>query len=257
MTDPRSSLPASTGVPQPFEAPVAPAPTMPASTSGVSPAYAAAPNPKRPMLSKRARVCLVIILVVRALTLINRFISSAVSGYFMEIMALWGTWLWTAFDILVIVLALLALMRQSNPIRFVTAGFVLFMRLVAAPMLVEVAGGNWYTAYIDSLFMQDSDVVASLGFLTVARLLLMWVLGWCGTIAAVILVIPDRKASAVPQQGAVTAPGAAPVGYYPHAAAPAGQVPLPSAVPEGASSEAVPEASSAQVTNASGFAAPQ
>lgn len=240
MTLPNNPFAAPSGVPQPGPDPAAPlaaaptgapvmaVPTMPAQTSGgftPSPAYATAPSPQRSGLSKRARVCLAIILIARALILINRFVSSAVSGYFMEIMAHWGTWLWTVFDVLVIVLALLALIRWSNLIRFVTAGFVLFMLLVAGPVILGMTGGHWYTAYLSSLFILDSDTVASLGFLTVARLSLTWMLSWCGTIAAFILVIPDRKASPVVQQGVMPAPSEALIGYYPHGTAPAQPAP--------------------------------
>lgn len=250
MTLPNNPFAAPSGVPQPGPDPAAPsaaaptgapvmaAPTMPAQTLGgfaPSPAYATAPSPQCSGLSKRARVCLAIILIARALILINRFVSGAVSGYFMEIMTHWGTWLWTVFDVLVIVLALLALIRRSNLIRFVTAGVVLFMLLVADPVIMEITGGHWYTAYISSLFILDSDTVTSLGSLTVARLLLMWMLSWCGTIAAFILVIPDRKASPVVQQGVMPAPSVAPVGYYPHGMAPAQPVP-----PQGAPMQVPP-----------------
>lgn len=163
-----------------------------------SPYTAARPVPQ---LSRHARVCLVILAVARLIILINRFVSSALSGYFIEIMAQWGTWLWTVFDILVIVLALLALIRQSNPIRFVTAGFTLFMLLFVAPMILEIASGNWYAAFVSPLFMTDSDILASLGFLMVARFLVIWMIGWGGTIAAFVLAIPDRKASTEAQSG--------------------------------------------------------
>ena len=82
-----------------------------------------------------------------------------------------------------------------------------------------------------------------------ARLLLMRAIAWICVIAAILLAIPDFKSTPSPYAMSVPvpAPGAAPVGH----------VASPSVTPEPASSAVAPEASSAQATNVSGFAAPQ
>ena len=100
----------------------------------------------------------------------------------------------------------------------------------------------WYYAFVPDPRLYELGAVS-------ARVLLMQVLDWFCVIAAILLVIPDFKSTPSPYAMSVPVPAAG--------AAPAGHVPVPSATPEGASSVTAPEASSAQTTNASGFAAPQ
>lgn len=219
MTDPRSSLPAPTGVPQPFEAPVAPAPTMPAPTSGVfapSPAYAAAPNPKRPVLSTHGRIAAWLVLAVKLIFIVNRFIpySGERLEFFFDRFTDVMFWTWLLLDLVIVVFLLLYLRMGIKPLRYVAAAIVLVDYFIILPVWIHFLGGDWLIAFTPPEW-EVGEVADSL------RSLFMWVLKWLCVASSFVLVIPDRKASTVSQQGAVPAPGAAPVGYYPHAAAPA------------------------------------
>ena len=219
MTDPRSSLPAPTGVPQPFEAPVAPAPTRPAPTSGVfapSPAYAAAPNPKRPVLSTHGRIAAWLVLAVKLIFIVDRFIpySAERLEYFFDKFTNAMFWTWLLLDLVIVVFLFLYVRLGIKPLRYVAAAIVLVDYLIILPVYVQILGGDWLITFTPPEW-QVGEVVASL------RSLFMWVLKWLCVASSFVLLIPDRKASTVSQQGAVPAPGAAPVGYYPHAAAPA------------------------------------
>lgn len=218
MTDPRSSLPAPTGVPQPFEAPVAPAPTMPAPTSGVfapSPAYAAAPNPKRPVLSTHGRIAAWLVLAVKLIFIVNRFIpySGERLEFFFDRFTDVMFWTWLLLDLVIVVFLLLYLRMGIKPLRYVAAAIVLVDYFIILPVWIHFLGGDWLIAFTPPEW-EVGEVADSL------RSLFMWVLKWLCVASSFVLVIPDRKASTVSQQGAVPAPGAAPVGYYPHAAAP-------------------------------------
>ena len=218
MTDPRSSLPAPTGVPQPFEAPVAPAPTMPAPTSGVfapSPAYAAAPNPKRPVLSTHGRIAAWLVLAVKLIFIVNRFIpySGGRLEFFFDRFTDVMFWTWLLLDLVIVVFLLLYLRMGIKPLRYVAAAIVLVDYFIILPVWIHFLGGDWLIAFTPPEW-EVGEVADSL------RSLFMWVLKWLCVASSFVLVIPDRKASTVSQQGAVPAPGAAPVGYYPHAAAP-------------------------------------
>lgn len=219
MTDPRSSLPAPTGVPQPFEAPVAPAPTMPAPTSGVfapAPAYAPAPNPKRPVLSTHGRIAAWLVLAVKLIFIVDRFIPYSIERleYFFDKFTNAMFWTWLLLDLVIVVFLFLYVRLGIKPLRYVAAAIVLVDYLIILPVYVQILGGDWLITFTPPEW-QVGEVVASL------RSLFMWVLKWLCVASSFVLVIPDRKASTVSQQGAVPAPGAAPVGYYPHAVAPA------------------------------------
>ena len=219
MTDPRSSLPAPTGVPQPFEAPVAPAPTMPAPTSGVfapAPAYAPAPNPKRPVLSTHGRIAAWLVLAVKLIFIVDRFIPYSIERleYFFDRFTDVMFWTWLLLDLVIVVFLFLYVRLGIKPLRYVAAAIVLVDYLIILPVYIHILGGDWLITFTPPEW-QVGEVVASL------RSLFMWVLKWLCVASSFVLVIPDRKASAVSQQGAVPAPGAAPVGYYPHAVAPA------------------------------------
>ena len=219
MTDPRGSLPAPTGVPQPFEAPVAPAPTMPAPTSGVfapPPAYAAAPNPKRPVLSVHGRIAAWLVLAVKLIFIVDRFIpySGERIEFFFDRFTDVMFWTWLLLDLVIVVFLFLYVRLGIKPLRYVAAAIVLVDYLIILPVWIHFLGGDWLITFTPPEW-QVGEVVASL------RSLFMWVLKWLCVASSFVLVIPDRKASAAAQQGAVPAPGAAPLGYYPHAAAPA------------------------------------
>lgn len=219
MTDPRSSLPAPTGVPQPFEAPVAPAPTMPAPTSGVfapPPAYAAAPNPKRPVLSVHGRIAAWLVLAVKLIFIVDRFIpySGERLEFFFDRFTDVMFWTWLLLDLVIVVFLLLYLRMGIKPLRYVAAAIVLVDYLIILPVYIHILGGDWLITFTPPEW-EVGEVVASL------RSLFMWVLKWLCVVSSFVLVIPDRKTPAAAQQGAVPAPGAAPLGYYPHVAAPA------------------------------------
>ena len=219
MTDPHGSLPAPTGVPQPFEAPVAPAPTMPAPTSGVfapAPAYAPAPNPKRPVLSVHGRIAAWLVLAVKLIFIVDRFIpySSERLEFFFHRFTDVMFWTWLLLDLVIVVFLFLYVRLGIKPLRYVAAAIVLVDYLIILPVYIRILGGDWLITFTPPEW-QVGEVVASL------RSLFMWVLKWLCVASSFVLVIPDRKASTVSQQGAVPAPGAAPLGYYPHAAAPA------------------------------------
>ena len=219
MTDPRSSLPAPTGVPQPFEAPVAPAPTMPAPTSGVfapSPAYAATPNPKRPVLSTHGRIAAWLVLAVKLIFIVDRFIPYSIERleYFFDKFTNAMFWTWLLLDLVIVVFLFLYVRLGIKPLRYVAAAIVLVDYFIILPVWIHFLGGDWLITFTPPEW-EVGEVVASL------RSLFMWVLKWLCVASSFVLVIPDRKASTVSQQGAVPAPGAAPVGYYPHVAAPA------------------------------------
>lgn len=219
MTDPRGSLPAPTGVPQPFEAPVAPAPTMPAPTSGVfapPPAYAPAPNPKRPVLSVHGRIAAWLVLAVKLIFIVDRFIpySGERIEFFFDRFTDVMFWTWLLLDLVIVVFLFLYVRLGIKPLRYVAAAIVLVDYLIILPVYIHILGGDWLITFTPPEW-QVGEVVASL------RSLFMWVLKWLCVASSFVLVIPDRKASTVSQQGAVPAPGAAPLGYYPHAAAPA------------------------------------
>ena len=219
MTDPRSSLPAPTGVPQPFEAPVAPAPTMPAPTSGVftpAPAYAPAPNPKRPVLSTHGRIAAWLVLAVKLIFIVDRFIPYSIERleYFFDKFTNAMFWTWLLLDLVIVVFLFLYVRLGIKPLRYVAAAIVLVDYLIILPVYIQILGGDWLITFTPPEW-EVGEVVASL------RSLFMWVLKWLCVASSFVLVIPDRKASTVSQQGAVPAPGAAPVGYYPHAVGPA------------------------------------
>lgn len=228
MTDPRSSLPAPTGVPQPFEAPVAPAPTMPAPTSGVfapSPAYAAAPNPKRPVLSTHGRIAAWLVLAVKLIFIVNRFIpySPERLEFFFDRFTDVMFWTWLLLDLVIVVFLFLYVRRGIKPLRYVAAAIVLVDYFIILPVWIHFLGGDWLIAFTPPEW-EVGEVADSL------RSLFMWVLKWLCVVSSFVLVIPDRKAPTVSQQGTVPTPGAAPVGYYPHAVAPA-QLAAPQGAP--------------------------
>lgn len=113
---------------------------------------------------------------------------------------------------------------------------------IVGPVMLVVRDDAWYYAFIPN---PDIHEMGALG----ARVLLTYALDWICVIAAILLAIPDFKSAPSPYAMSAPVPSSG--------AAPAGQVPLPSVTPVGASSKAMSEASSAQVTNASGFASPQ
>ena len=255
MTLPNNPFAASAGVPQPSQEPAEasslPAPTgapvMVAPTAaahGAAPLYAGPSNTARSSLSMRGRIAAWTIIILQGISLVNGFIpyqfdhlDDYVSQFSNPMF-----WLWRLIDIVVITLAVLYIRKGAVIARYVAASIILVLFFIVTPVMFVANDSVWYHAFV------PESGIYELGLLG-ARLLLMRAIAWICVIAAILLAIPDFKSAPAPY--AMSAPVPAP------GVAPAGQVPLPSAAPEGASSVTAPEASSAQVTNASGFAAPQ
>lgn len=192
---------------------------MPAPTSGVfapAPAYAPAPNPKRPVLSTHGRIAAWLVLAVKLIFIVDRFIPYSIERleYFFDKFTNAMFWTWLLLDLVIVVFLFLYVRLGIKPLRYVAAAIVLVDYLIILPVYVQILGGDWLITFTPPEW-EVGEVVASL------RSLFMWVLKWLCVASSFVLVIPDRKASTVSQQGAVPAPGAAPVGYYPHAVAPA------------------------------------
>ena len=192
---------------------------MPAPNSGVyapSPAYAAAPNPKRPVLSVHGRIAAWLVLAVKLIFIASRFIpySGERIEFFFDRFTDVMFWTWLLLDLVIVVFLLLYLRMGIKPLRYVAAAIVLVDYLIILPVYIHILGGDWLVTFTPPEW-QVGEVADSL------RSLFMWVLKWLCIASSFVLVIPDRKAPAAAQQGAVPAPGTAPLGYYPHAAAPA------------------------------------
>ena len=255
MTLPNNPFSAPSGVPQPSQEP-AEASSLPAPMSApvmVAPAadrYGAAPlhtgvvSSARPSRSTRGRIGAWTVIVLQAISLVHGFIPYD----FEDLDAYSRTlsnpmfWFWRLMFIIVIALAVLYLRKGAVIARYVAACIIVVLFFIIAPVMLSVRDDAWYYAFIP-----DPDIYkkGALG----ARVLLTYAREWTCVIAAILLVIPDFKRTPAPYVVSAPVPAAG--------AAPAGHDPVTLATPEGASSEAMSEASSAQVTNASGFASPQ
>ena len=240
-----SSLPAPTGVPSlsaPTGAPVMVAPA--ADPFGAAPLHTGAVSSARSSRSVRGRIAAWMIIILQGISLVNGFIpyhfdhlDDYVSQFSNPLF-----WLWRLIDIVVITLAVLYIRKGAVIARYVAASIILVLFFIVTPVMFVANDSVWYHAFV------PEPGIYELGLLG-ARLLLMRAIAWICVIAAILLAIPDFKSTPSPYAMSVPvpAPGAAPVGH----------VASPSVTPEGTSSKAAPEASSAQATNASGFAAPQ
>lgn len=252
MTLPNNPFTEPSGVPQPSQVP-AEASSLPAPTSTpvmVAPAvapYGASPlhtGAARSSRSMHARIGAWMVIVLQVITLVHGFIpyqfdhlDNYVSRFSNPMF-----WFWRLMEIVVIALAVLYLRKGAVIARYVAACIIVVLFFIVAPVMFVVNETPWYYAFVPN---PDIYEMGALG----ARLLLMRALEWLCVVAAILLAIPDFKSAPAPYAMSAPVPAAG--------LAPAGQVPLPSAAPEGASPETAPEASSAQATNASGFAAPQ
>ena len=255
MTLPNNPFTASAGVPQPSQEP-SEASSLPAPTGapvmvtpaadryGAAPLHTGAVSSARPSRSMRGRIGAWTVIVLQAISLVHGFIP-----YDFEHLDAYARtlsnpmfWFWRLMFIIVIALAVLYLRKGAVIARYVAACIILVLFFIVTPVTRIVHDYVWYYAFVPDPRFYELGAVS-------ARVILMQVLDWFCVIAAILLAIPDFKSAPAPY--AMSAPVPAP------GAAPAGQVPLPSAAPEGASSVTAPEASSAQTTNASGFATPQ
>lgn len=237
-----SSLPAPTSAPSlpvPTGAPVMVAPA--ADPYGAAPLHTGAVSSARPSLSMRGRIAAWMVLVCQSIFLLNVFIPYEHELYFMKF-SMPMFWFWRVVNIAVIVLAVLYLRKGAVVLRYVAACIILVGFFVITPVRLLSLDVAWYYAFVPDIGSHESS-------LQVLRVLGLWLLEWVGVVAAILLAIPDFKPAPSPyaMSPAVPAAGAAPVGH----------IASPSVMPQGASSEAASEASSAQATNVSGFTAPQ
>ena len=252
MTLPNNPFSAPSGVPQPSQEP-AEASSLPAPTSApvmVAPAadpFGAAPlhtGAARSSRSMHARIGAWMVIVLQVITLVHGFIPYQFDHLDNYVSSLSNPifWFWRLMEIVVIALAVLYLRKGAVIARYVAACIILVLFFIVTPVMRIVHDVVWYYAFVPDPRLYELGAVG-------ARVILMQVLDWFCVIAAILLAIPDFKSAPSPYAMSVPVPAAG--------AAPAGHGPVPSATPEGASSEAMSEASSAQVTNASGFASPQ
>ena len=252
MTLPNNPFAASAGVPQrsqePAEASSLPAPTgAPVMVAPTAAAHGAAPlygGTERSSRSMHGRIAAWMVIVLQGISLVNGFIPYQFDHLDNYVSSLSNPifWFWRLMEIVVIALAVLYLRKGAVIARYVAACIIVVLFFIIAPVMLIVRDDAWYYAFIP-----DPDIYkkGALG----ARVLLTYAREWICVIAAILLAIPDFKRTPAPYVVSAPIPAAG--------AAPAGHGPVPSATPEGASSEAMSEASSAQVTNASGFASPQ
>lgn len=252
MTLPNNPFAASADVPQPAQEP-SEASSLPAPTGApvmVAPAadrYGAAPlhtGAARSSRSMHARIGAWMVIVLQGISLVHAFIpyqfdhlDNYVSRFSNPMF-----WFWRLMGVVVIALAVVYLRKGTVVARYVAACIILVLFFIVTPVMFVANDSVWYHAFV------PEPGIYELGLLG-ARLLLMRAIAWICVIAAILLAIPDFKSAPSPYSMSAPVPAAG--------VAPAGQVPLPSAAPERASSAVAPEASSAQVTNVSGFAAPQ
>ena len=252
MTLPNNPFAASAGVPQPSQEPAEasslPAPTgAPVMVAPTAAAHGAAPlygGTERSSRSMHGRIAAWMVIVLQGISLVNGFIPYQFDHLDNYVSSLSNPifWFWRLMEIVVIALAVLYLRKGAVIARYVAACIIVVLFFIIAPVMLIVRDDAWYYAFIP-----DPDIYkkGALG----ARVLLTYAREWICVIAAILLAIPDFKRTPAPYVVSAPVPAAG--------AAPAGHGPVPSATPEGASSEAMSEASSAQVTNASGFASPQ
>ena len=252
MTLPNNPFTEPSGVPQPSqvsaEASSLPAPTgTPVMVAPAVAPYGAAPlhtGAARSSRSMHARIGAWMVIVLQVITLVHGFIpyqfdhlDNYVSRFSNPMF-----WFWRLMEIVVIALAVLYLRKGAVIARYVAACIIVVLFFIVTPVMRIVHDVVWYYAFVPDPRLYELGAVG-------ARVILMQVLDWFCVIAAILLAIPDFKSTPSPYAMSVPVPAAG--------AAPAGQVPLPAAAPEGASPEAAPEASSAQATNVSGFVQPQ
>ena len=204
-------------------------------------------RPARPQLSKRARVCLRIELVMWVIALVNVFTPYFFDDLRLYLLRFTDIWFyeWVILYTMFIALSAAALVGRSKAMRYVVVGAVLVSFLLIDPVLSVVQGGEWY-----GLFMPPTLDPSRFGDrwyapLLVVRSVLIWLIVRTGIITAIVLAVPDRRPStpapvggpfvAAPMQGGYPAPGGAvpphgvnpvaPQGMWPAAAQ--GGVPAP------------------------------
>ena len=252
MTLPNNPFAASAGVPQPSQEPAEasslPAPTgAPVMVAPTAAAHGAAPlygGTERSSRSMHGRSAAWMVIVLQGISLVNGFIPYQFDHLDNYVSSLSNPifWFWRLMEIVVIALAVLYLRKGAVIARYVAACIIVVLFFIIAPIMLIVRDDAWYYAFIPNLAIYKKGALG-------ARVLLTYAREWICVIAAILLAIPDFKRTPAPYVVSAPIPAAG--------AAPAGHGPVPSATPEGASSEAMSEASSAQVTNASGFASPQ
>ena len=243
MTLPNNPFAASADVPQPAQEPSEasslPAPTgTPVMVAPAAAPYGAAPlhtGAARSSRSLHGRIGAWMAIVLQAISLVHGFIPYQFDHleYYVSRFSNPMFWFWRLMYIIVIALAVLYLRKGAVIARYVAACIILVLFFIVTPVTRIVHDYVWYYAFVPDPRLYELGAAG-------ARVILMQVLDWFCVIAAILLAIPDFKSAPAPYAMSAPVPAAG--------AAPAGHVPVPSAAPE---------ASSAQATNASGFAAPQ
>ncbi len=255
MTLPNNPFATPSGVPQPSQEP-SEASSLPAPTGapvmmtpaadryGAAPLYAGPSNTARSSLSMRGRIAAWTIIILQGISLVNGFIPYHFDHLDDYVSQLSNPlfWFWRLMGVVVIALAVVYLSKGTVIARYVASCIIVVLFFIVGPVMLVVRDDAWYYAFIPN---PDIYETGALG----ARVLLTYAREWICVIAAILLAIPDFKRTPAPYVVSAPVPAAG--------AAPAGHGPVPSATPEGASSKAMSEASSAQVTNASGFASRQ
>ena len=168
----------------------------------------------------RVRVCLRLELILWVIALVNQFIPyffDDLSIYFERFTSVWF-YESVIMYIVAIVLSAVALQKRSKAVRYALVGVVVVSFLLIDPVLAVLEGGRWYWPFMPPTL--DPSVFGDVWYapLLVVRMVMIWLIVRSGLIIAIVLAVPDRRSSA---SAPVGAPFGAPVGYYPHAAAPA------------------------------------
>ena len=219
---------------------------MPAPTAvgyAPSPVSAAAPGSTRPAWSAHLRIAAWVVIVVKVIFVLDCFVPYDFTylKYFIAQFTDPFFWFLLSLDAAVVVALGLAMVKRLSVLRYVVAAAILVNCFVFIPVLIASMGGDWVRAFAPPQWLVGSELM----FL---RSLFMWTLKWLHIVAAIVLLIPDRKSAGRTQPGFVPAPGAAP----------AGQFPPRMAAPQGSPATNVPPApSAANAGDTSGFVSPQ
>lgn len=149
-------------------------------------------------LSRGTRLGLMILLVAWSIHLAERFIPDDFVRLhlYLQRFASGHFWFWAAFDVLLIVLTALALVKGSNRCRLAAAGILVVTAFVADPILAVAHGGHWYDLMVPPLPDLSGNEVACEQRVMEVRVFFMWVVTWVGIgVAMWLLVANDRRSA--------------------------------------------------------------
>ena len=196
-------------------------------------------RPARPQLSKRARVCLRLELILWVIALVNIFIPYFFDDLSLYLLRFTGIWFYQWFFIYAVLIALsaIALVGRNAVVRYVLVGVVLVFFLLINPVLSVAQGGQWYALFTPPTLdpsVYGDDWSASL---LLVRSLVIWLIVRTGIVTAIVLAVPDRRTPAAapvgapfvaaPMQGGYPAPGGAVPPHGVNPVAPPGMWPAP------------------------------